>query len=162
MQYGRFYEEFSVGDVYKHWPGRTITDTDNTWFSLLSQNQHPIHIDNNYASKVSEKGECLINGILVLAIAVGQSVADISGKAIANLGYDSIEHLAPTYSGDTIYSESKILHKSLTSKGDSGIIFSEIKVINQKNEIVMTLKRKTLVPLKKNRNYGVDFYGENN
>ena len=162
MQYGRFYEEFSVGDVYKHWPGRTITDTDNIWFSLLSQNQHPIHIDNNYASKVSEKGKCLINGILVLAIAVGQSVVDISGKAIANLGYDSIEHLAPTYSGDTIYSESKILDKSLTSKGDSGIIFSEIKVINQKNEIVMTLKRKTLVPLKKNRNYGVDFYGENN
>ena len=162
MQYGRFYEEFSVGDVYKHWPGRTITDTDNIWFSLLSQNQHPIHIDNNYASKVSEKGECLINVILVLAIAVGQSVVDISGKAIANLGYDSIEHLAPTYSGDTIYSESKILDKSLTSKGDSGIIFSEIKVINQKNEIVRTLKRKTLVPLKKNRNYGVDFYGANN
>ena len=162
MQYGRFYEEFSVGDVYKHWPGRTITDTDNTWFSLLSQNQHPIHIDNNYASKVSEKGKCLINGILVLAIAVGQSVVDISGKAIANLGYDSIEHLAPTYSGDTIYSESKILDKSLTSKGDSGIIFSEIKVMNQKKEIVMTLKRKTLVPLKKNRSYGSDFYGEEN
>ena len=98
----------------------------------------------------------------MLAIAVGQSVVDISGKAIANLGYDSIEHLAPTYSGDTIYSESKILDKSLTSKGDSGIIFSEIKVINQKNEIVMTLKRKTVVPLKKNRNYGVDFYGANN
>ena len=162
MQYGWFYEEFSVGDVYKHWPGRTITDADNTWFSLLSQNQHPVHIDNNYVSKVSKKEKCLVNGILVLAIAVGQSVADISGKAIANLGYDSIEHLAPTYSGDTIYSESKILDKSLTSKGDSGIIFSEIKVINQKNEIVMTLKRKTLVPLKKNRNYGVDFYGENN
>ena len=162
MQYGRFYEEFSVGDVYKHWPGRTITDADNTWFSLLSQNQHPVHIDNNYVSKVSKKEKCLVNGILVLAIAVGQSVADISGKAIANLGYDSIEHLDPTYSGDTIYSESKILGKSLTSKGDTGIIFSEIKVINQKKEIIMTLKRKTLVPLKNNRSYGADFYGEEN
>ena len=89
-----------------------------------------------------------------MAIAVGQSVVDISGKAIANLGYESVEHLAPIYSGDTIYSVSKILDKKLTSKGDTGIIFSEIQVTNQNNDIVMTLKRKTLVPLKNNKNYG--------
>ena len=160
MKYGRFYEEFSIGNLYKHWPGRTINEADNVWFSLLSQNQHPIHIDSNYASKTSTNGKCLINGILVMAIAVGQSVVDISGKAIANLGYESVEHLAPTYSGDTIYSVSKILNKKLTSKGDTGIIFSEIKVTNQNNDIVMTLKRKTLVPLKNNKNYGAKFYGE--
>ena len=95
-----------------------------------------------------------------MAIAVGQSVVDISGKAIANLGYESVEHLAPIYSGDTIYSVSKILNKKLTSKGDTGIIFSEIQVTNQNNDIVMTLKRKTLVPLKNNKNYGAKFYGE--
>ena len=108
----------------------------------------------------STNGKCLINGILVMAIAVGQSVVDISGNAIANLGYESVEHLAPIYSGDTIYSVSKILNKKLTSKGDTGIIFSEIQVTNQNNDIVMTLKRKTLVPLKNNKNYGAKFYGE--
>ena len=148
MKFGRFYDEFKIGDIYKHWPGRTISEADNTWFSLLTQNQHPIHIDSNYAMKSSEGGKCLVNGIMVMAIAVGQSVSDISGKAIANLGYESVEHLAPTYAGDTIYSSSRILDKRVTSAGNTGIVHSEITVINQRDELVMTLKRKTLIPFK--------------
>ena len=148
MKFGRFYDEIEIGDIYKHWPGRTISEADNTWFSLLTQNQHPIHIDSNYAMKSSEGGKCLVNGIMVMAIAVGQSVSDISGKAIANLGYESVEHLAPTYAGDTIYSSSRILDKRVTSAGNTGIVHSEITVINQRDELVMTLKRKTLIPFK--------------
>tara|TARA_B100001971_G_C18254468_1_gene580858 strand:+ start:1623 stop:1964 length:342 start_codon:yes stop_codon:yes gene_type:complete len=98
--------------------------------------------------KSSDKGKCLVNGIMVMAIAVGQSVSDISGKAIANLGYESVEHLSPTYAGDTIYSSSRILDKRVTSAGNTGIVHSEITVINQRDELVMTLKRKTLIPFK--------------
>ena len=148
MKFGRFYDEIKIGDIYKHWPGRTISEADNTWFSLLTQNQHPIHIDSNYAMQSSDNGKCLVNGIMIMAIAVGQSVSDISGKAIANLGYETVEHLLPTYAGDTIYSSSRILDKHVTSAGDTGIVHSEITVINQRDELVMTLKRKTLIPFK--------------
>ena len=148
MKFGRFYDEIKIGDIYKHWPGRTISEADNTWFSLLTQNQHPIHIDSNYAMQSSDNGKCLVNGIMIMAIAVGQSVSDISGKAIANLGYESVEHLAPTYAGDTIYSSSRILDKRVTSAGNTGIVHSEITVINQHDELVMILKRKTLIPFK--------------
>ncbi|MCH2515717.1 MAG: MaoC family dehydratase, partial [Dehalococcoidia bacterium] len=92
MTYGRFFEDFEVGQIIKHWPGRTITETDNTWFSLLTQNQHPVHIDANYGANSTQHGQNLVNGLLVLAIAVGQTVADISGRAIANLDYESVTH----------------------------------------------------------------------
>jgi acyl dehydratase len=143
---GRFFEDFSVGEVIQHWPGRTIRDFDDTWFTLLTMNTNPLHFDEHYA-KQSQHGRCLVNGTLVFALAVGMSVRDISQTAIANLEYESIKHLAPTYHGDTIYAESEILEKTESrSKPDRGVIYVETRARNQRGEIVLTLRRRVLVP----------------
>ena len=86
---GRYYEDFTVGDTYKHWPGRTITAADNTWFTLLTMNQHPIHFDEEYAAR-TEFGKPLVNSAFTLAVVVGMSVADVSQNAVANLGWTDI------------------------------------------------------------------------
>jgi acyl dehydratase len=148
MGYGRYFEDFAVGDIYRHWPGRTITEHDDTWFSLMTMNQHPLHIDAHFAAS-SQHGQRLVNGILVFAIAVGMSVADISGRAIANLEYESIKHVAPSFHGDTIYAETEILEKrESTSKPDRGIVYVETRAWNQRDEIVLTLRRRVLVQKK--------------
>jgi acyl dehydratase len=148
MAYGRYFEEFKVGEVIKHWPGRTITEADDTWFSLLTMNQHPLHIDAHYTEKYTQHGQRLVNGTLVFAIGVGMTVADISGRAIANLGYEKITHDAPTFHGDTLYSETSVLEKKESSKGDRGVVDVETRVTNQRGETVMTLRRHVLVPMK--------------
>lgn len=109
-RFGKFFEELEVGATYKHYPGRTITEVDNIWFSLLTMNQHPLHIDRHYGAN-TQHGQCLVVGTLVFSIAVGLSVRDISGKCIANLEYEQVEHLAPTFVGDTIYAETTVLEK---------------------------------------------------
>ena len=148
MGYGRYFEDFAVGDIYRHWPGRTITEHDDTWFSLMTMNQHPLHIDAHFAAS-SQHGQRLVNGILVFAIAVGMSVADISGRAIANLEYESIKHVAPSFHGDTIYAETEILEKrESASKPDRGIVYVETRAWNQRDEIVLTLRRRVLVQKK--------------
>ena len=147
MNTGRYFVDFSVGDEFNHWPGRTISEVDNTWFSLLTQNQHPVHIDANYAQHTVH-GQNLVNGLLVLAIAIGQTVNDISLRAIANLDYESVIHEGPTFHGDTIYTKSKILETRETSKGDRGVVYLETQVTNQKNERVMTVRRHVLIPKK--------------
>jgi acyl dehydratase len=146
MSFGRYFDEFHEGQVFKHWPGRTLTEFDDTWFSLMTMNQHPLHIDENYAQS-TQHGRRLVNGTLVFSLVVGQSVADISGRAIANLEYEEIKHVAPVFHGDTIYSESRIIekHESKT-KPDRGVIYVETKAFNQKKELVLTLKRRVLVP----------------
>ena len=106
--YGRYLEDFRVGDVYEHRPGRTISEADNTWFTLLTMNKHPLHFDKAYAEK-SEFGQPLVNSALTLAIVAGMSVSDVSQKTIANLGWDKIRLTAPVFAGDTIYAESEIL-----------------------------------------------------
>lgn len=146
MKFGRFFEEFEVGQVFRHWPGRTISEADDTWFSLLTQNQNPIHIDDNYSANHTELGRNLVNGLLVLSIAVGQSVPDISGRAIAALDYESVTHLAPTFHGDTINSRSTILAVREASKGDRGVVHFDTLAFNQRNEKVMTVRRHVLVP----------------
>ena len=145
MTFGRYFEEFEEGEVIKHWPGRTISETDNSWFSLLTQNQHPVHIDANYAEN-TQHGQNLVNGLLVLAIAIGQTVAEISGRAIANLDYESVTHDGPTFHGDTIYTTSRILKLRETSKGDRGVVYLETTVTNQRSEKVMTVRRHVLIP----------------
>ena len=145
MSNGRYFEDFEVGEVIKHWPGRTISATDNSWFSLLTQNQHPIHIDANYA-KSTQHGQNLVNGLLVLAMSVSQTVAEISMRAIANLDYESVKHEGPTFHGDTIYTTSTILELRVTSKGDRGVVYLETEVTNQREERVMTVRRHVLVP----------------
>lgn len=118
---GRYLEEFKAGDVYQHTPGRTITSNDNTWFTLLTMNTHPVHFDENYASK-TEIGKILVNGTLVFSVAVGMSVSDISEKCIANLDYENIIHNGPVFNGDTIYSESEVLDvRESRSKPDRAV-----------------------------------------
>ena len=154
MAYGRYLEEFEVGEVIKHWPGRTITEADNTWFALLTQNQSPLHIDAAYAEKHTQHGQRLVVGTLILAIAAGQTVADISGYAIANLEYEKVTHDAPTFAGDTIYTESTILDVKETSAGDRGIVYLETRVTNQRGERVMTYRRRALIPKRNHATLG--------
>ena len=142
---GRYYEDFTVGDTYKHWPGRTITATDNTWFTLLTMNQHPIHFDEAYAAR-SEFGKPLVNSAFTLAVVVGMSVADVSQFAVANLGWTDIALPAPVFNGDTLYAESTVLEKSESrSKPDRGILYVETRCWNQREETVLTLRRKVLM-----------------
>ncbi|NHM32477.1 MaoC family dehydratase [Neobacillus terrae] len=143
--FGRVYEDFNVGDVIMHWPGRTITEADDMMFSLLALNQHPLHIDAHYASKTQFK-QNLVNGTLVFSIAVGMTVNDISGAAIAMLEYENIKHLKPTFHGDTLYGRTRILDKRETSKDDRGIVYVETTISNQREEDVMSYRRKLLVP----------------
>ncbi len=141
-----YFEDFTPGQVFKHWPGRTLSEVDNTWFTLLTMNTNPIHFDAAYAAK-SQHGKCLVNGLLVLAIVVGMSVKDISETAIANLEYESARHTAPSFAGDTLYSETKVLEVTpSTSKDDRGIVYVETRGFNQKDETIMMLRRKVLVP----------------
>ncbi|HUF91291.1 MAG TPA: MaoC family dehydratase [Candidatus Limnocylindria bacterium] len=154
MAYGRYFEEFTVGEVLKHWPGRTISESDCTWFALLTMNQHPIHSDAHYAATFSQHGQRLVLGPLVFSIGIGMTVADVSGKAIANLEIEKITHEQPTFIGDTIYSESTVLDKRESSRGDRGTVSVETRVTNQRGERVMTFRRTALVPKKNHATMG--------
>lgn len=146
MPYGRYFDEFEVGQVFRHWPGRTITEADDTWFSLLTMNQHPVHIDAHYAAG-TQHGQRLVVGPLVFSIVVGMSVADISGRAIANLDYSEVKHVAPVFHGDTVYAESRITDlRESRSKPDRGLVHVASRGFNQRGETVLTLKRTVLVP----------------
>ncbi len=142
----RYLEDFTKGEVIKHWPGRTIRDFDDTWFTLMTMNTNPLHFDEHFASQ-SQHGRCLVNGTLVFALTVGMSVRDISETAIANLEYEKILHLAPTFHGDTIYAQSEILDVTPSaSRADRGVVYVETKALNQKGEAVLSLRRRVLVP----------------
>jgi acyl dehydratase len=143
---GRYYEDFALGDTYKHWPGRTITAADNTWFTLLTMNQHPLHFDEEYA-KGTEFGKPLVNSALTLAIVAGMSVADVSQKAVANLGWTDIVMPAPVFNGDTLYAESTVLEKRESkSRPTQGIVTVATRAWKQDGTTVMTYKRTVLVP----------------
>ncbi|MBO0790345.1 MAG: MaoC family dehydratase, partial [Ktedonobacteraceae bacterium] len=146
MQFGRVFEEFEIGDIYKHWPGRTITEYDDTLFCMLTMNHQPLHIDANYAEETQYK-QRLVVGTLVFSIALGMSVPDVSGKALANLEFEEVKHVAPTFHGDTIYAETKVLDKRLSrSRGDRGIVTVETIAYNQRGETVLSFKRRVMVP----------------
>ncbi len=154
MPFGRYFEEFSEGQVIRHWPGRTITEADCTWFALLTMNQHPLHSDAHYAETHTQHGQRVVLGPLVFSIGIGMTVADISGKAIANLEIERITHEAPTFIGDTIYSESTVLAARESSQGDRGIVSVETRVTNQRGERVMTFRRTALVPKRNHPSLG--------
>ena len=144
--FGRFYEDFMIGEVYMHWPGKTITECDNNIFSLLTMNHHPVHLDTNYAAD-QQHGEILVVGTLVFSLVVGQSVSDVSGKAIANLGYESINHVNPVFIGDTIYSKSTVVAKRLSeSKSGRGVVTVKTEAWNQDEKTVLIFQRSVLVP----------------
>ena len=143
---GRYFEDFTPGDTYKHWPGRTITAADNTWFTLLTMNQHPLHFDEEYAKR-SEFGRIVVNSTLTLAIVVGMSVADVSQKAIANLAWTDIRMPAPVFNGDTLYAESTVLEKRESkSRPTQGIVSVTTRAWKQDGTTVMTFNRTVLVP----------------
>jgi acyl dehydratase len=151
--FGRYYEDFVVGDTYEHRPGRTITETDNTWFTLLTMNTHPLHFDAEYG-KASEFGRCVVASPLTLAILVGMSVSDVSQKAIANLGWKEIKLTAPVFAGDTLYSESSVLDKRESkSRPDAGVVTISTVGRNQNGVVVCTFERTMLVS---RRGHGVD------
>jgi len=144
-QIGRYFEEFEVGQVIKHKLSKTIFESDNNLFSLLTMNHHPVHLNQDYAEQ-NQHGKILVVGTLVFSLAVGITVPDISGKAIANLGYENIQHIAPVFIGDTIYAETEVLDiRQSRTKSDRGIIYVATKVINQHDEIVLTFRRHVLV-----------------
>lgn len=146
--FGRYYEDFEVGHCYEHRPGRTITENDNIWFTLLTMNTHPLHFDNAYAAK-SEFGQALVNSCLTLSIVVGMSVSDISQKAIGNLGWNDIKLTAPVFCGDTLYAESTVLRKrESASRPTQGIV--TVRTVGKKADgtQVISFERSVLIPKK--------------
>ena len=142
---GRFFEDFEVGDVYEHPLGRTVTTTDNVWFTLLSQNTAPVHFDHNYAAQ-TEFGKPLVDSTFTLALVTGQSATDISQNVFANLGWDEVRLPAPVFDGDTIYSQSEVLEKRESrSRPNVGIVTVETTGYNQDGRTVITFKRNILV-----------------
>ena len=151
--YGRYLEDFKIGDIYEHRPGRSITESDNTWFTLLTMNQHPLHFDNEYAAK-SEFGKPLVNSCLTLSIVAGMSVSDVSQKAIANLGWTDIKMPAPVFVGDTLYAESEVLAiRESKSRPTQGIVTIRTTATKQDGKVVMSFERTMLIP---KRGHAVD------
>ena len=147
-QFGRYLEEFAVGDVFEHEPGKTITESDSNLFALLTMNHHPVHLDKNYASK-AQHGKILVAGPLVFSLVVGMTVRDISGKAIANLGYEEIKHLGPVHIDDTLYARTEVLSvKKSKSKPDRGVVKVITFGFNQRNEDILSFTRNILIPKK--------------
>ena len=144
--FGRCFEDFNVGDVYEHRPGRTITESDNTWFTLLTMNQHPLHFDAEFAAQ-SEFGKPIVNSCLTLSIVAGMSVSDLSQKAIANLGWTDIRMPAPIFVGDTLYAESEVLDKRESkSRPHQGIVKARTVGLKADGTVVMSYERSMLVP----------------
>ena len=142
---GRVYEDFEVGDVYRHRLGRTILAADNSWFSLLTQNTNPIHVDHAYAAR-TEFGRPLVNSALTLALVTGQSVADVSQNVLANLGWDEVRLPHPVFEGDTIYSQSEVLEKRESkSRANAGIVRVKSTGFNQDGTVVIEFKRTFMV-----------------
>jgi len=146
--YGRYLEEFEVGAVYKHWPAKTVTEYDDHLFCLLTMNHHPLHLNDVYA-KQSQQGRNVVVGPYVYSLALGLSVSDVSGKAIANLATDELSHPNPVFHGDTLYVESEVLEKKESrTKPDRGTVRVHTRVLNQDGVLVAEFKRLVLVPRK--------------
>jgi acyl dehydratase len=142
---GRYYEDFEVGDIYRHPLGRTITETDNTWFTLLTMNPNQLHFNREYGAR-TEFGQPLVDSTLTLAIVTGLSVADLSQNAVANLGWDEVRLPHPVFAGDTLYSESEVLSKrESNSRPYAGIIEVRTRGVNQDGLVVLSFRRSIMV-----------------
>src|SRR5881392_216669 len=147
-KYGRYLEEFEVGAIYKHWPAKTVTESDDHLFCLITMNHHPLHINDVYASQ-SQQGQNVVVGSLVYSLALGMSVSDVSGKAIANLATEELSHPAPVFHGDTLFCESEVLEvRPSESKSDLGVVKVHTRVYKQDGTLVAEFKRAVLVPRK--------------
>lgn len=146
-EFGRFFEDFEIGDVYKHWPGKTITEYDDHLFCMITMNHHPLHSNAHYAETQTHFKRNVVVGNLVYSLALGMSVPDVSGRAIANLEVESLQHKAPFFHGDTLYAETKVLDaKESSSKPDRGVVTVETHGYNQHGEEVLYFRRKVMVP----------------
>ena len=142
---GRFFEDFEVGDVYQHPLGRTVTTTDNIWFTLLTQNTAPIHFDHHYSAQ-TEFGKPLVDSTFTLALVTGQSVTDISQNVMANLGWDNVTLPRPVFEGDTVYSQSEVLEKRESgSRPNVGIVRVKTVGYNQDGKVVIEFARTIMV-----------------
>ena len=145
---GRYFEDFEVGDIYDHPLGRTITTTDNSWFTLLTQNTAPIHFDHHYAAS-TEFGRPLVNSAFTLSLVTGQSVTDLTQNVFANLAWDEIRLPHPVFEGDTLYSRSEILEKRQSrSRPHLGIVTARTEGFNQDGRVVISFRRTFLVYLR--------------
>ncbi|MDV7355196.1 MaoC family dehydratase [Rhodococcus oxybenzonivorans] len=152
MQFGRYLEDFEVGAIYKHWPGKTVTEYDDHLFCLLTMNHHPLHINSHFAGETTDFGRNVVVGNYIYSLLLGMSVQDVSGKAIANLEIESLRHVKPTFHGDTIYGETQVLEVTPSkSKADRGVVYVETRGYKQDGQIVCIFRRKVLVP---KRSYG--------
>jgi acyl dehydratase len=143
--FGRYYEDFEVGDVYRHWPGKTITEYDDHLFCMITMNHHPLHTNAWFAENETVQKQNVVVGNLVYSLVLGMSVPDVSGAAVANLEVESLKHSKPTFHGDTIYAVTKVVDRSETSDGKRGIVTVETKGINQRGEEVCFFRRKLMV-----------------
>ena len=142
---GRVYEDFEVGDIYRHPVGRTVIDADNVWFTLLTQNNNPIHFDSAYAAK-TEFGKPLVDSTFTLALVTGQSIIDLGLNVMANLGWDEVRLPAPVFEGDTIYSQSEVLAtRESKSRPNVGIVTVKTIGFNQDGTVVIEFKRTFMV-----------------
>jgi acyl dehydratase len=144
--HGRFLEDFTPGQTFRHWPGRTVTETDNIHFSLITMNRHPMHCDAAFAAR-SEFGKPLVNSGLTLAIVLGMTVDDISLNAIANLGWKDITLTAPVFPNDTIYARSEVLSvRPSKSRPAQGIVTTRTTGFKADGTVFMTFDRSSLIP----------------
>ncbi len=142
---GRWFEDFQIGHIYEHRPGRTISEADNSWFTLLTMNTHPTHIDAVYAAQ-TEFGRPMVVSTLTLAILVGMSVSDVSAKAVANLGWQEVRMTAPVFAGDTLYAESEVTDLRVSaSRPEQGLVTVRTVGRNQDGIVICTFLRTMLV-----------------
>jgi acyl dehydratase len=162
--FGRYLEDFVVGDIYRHWPGKTITEYDDHLFCMITMNHHPLHTNEWFAEHETVHGRNVVVGNLVYSLVLGMSVPDVSGSCIANLEVEQLSHKMPTFHGDTIYAETRVLGKvASSSKPDRGIVTVETKGLNQRGEEVCYFRRKLMVWMRdaapeRRRPYGEDIW----
>jgi acyl dehydratase len=144
--FGRYFEDFEPGDIYRHWPGKTVTEYDDHLFCMITMNHHPLHTNAWYAEQEAVHGRNVVVGNLVYSLVLGMSVPDVSGSCIANLEVEQLTHKMPTFHGDTIYAETRVIEKrESASKPDRGVVTVETKGFNQRGEEVCYFRRKVLV-----------------
>jgi acyl dehydratase len=146
VSYGRWFDELRKGDEFTHWPGRTINEFDDTLLSLLSMNQHPVHLDEHFARK-TQHGRRLVSGPTVIAFAVGMTQADIGGRAMRTVSYTDIRHVNPVFHGDTLYAASTVIETGPLADG-CGPVTIETRAANQNSELVLSLRHTIIVPAK--------------
>ena len=144
-KYGRYLEEFHVGDIYRHWPAKTVTEAEDHLFCLLTMNHHPLHVNDVYAAQ-SQQGRNVVAGPYVYSLVFGMTVSDVSGKAIANLATEELSHPSPVFHGDTLFAESEVLEvRPSSSKPDRGVVKVHTRAYNQEGALVAEFKRTVLV-----------------